>query len=247
MLRAREWMRQVARSDRESDRDAGERVPSGQRLRSDRESDRDADECVPSGRRPRLDRASDRDVDERAPSGPRGRSNDGPSESGAAGGPAGHILTEVDFEFSEVESESRVHFTREQRRSRRKRTVRARSIYTPRLAKDTLELGRRLFPDEGHVRPLTRSECVDAPRPCPFVSCRHHLYLDVAPRTGSIKLNFPDLEVWELAETCALDVAERGGVTVESLGDLLNVTRERIRQLEIRALTSIHQQLMNDE
>lgn len=148
------------------------------------------------------------------------------------------------LDFDEVESESQVHFTREQRRSRRKRQVRARSIYTPRLAKGALELGRKLFPDDGQPRPRSRAECKTEPRPCPFVSCRYHLYLDVSPRTGSIKLNFPDLEVWELGESCALDVAERGGVTVEHLGAMLNVTRERIRQLEIRALTSLHDDLM---
>ena len=51
-------------------------------------------------------------------------------------------------------------------------------------------------------------------RPCPYVSCKHHLYLDVT-EFGGIKLNFPGLEVWELEETCALDVAERGGVTLD--------------------------------
>jgi len=148
------------------------------------------------------------------------------------------------FDFDEAELGSQVHFTREQRRSRRKRQVRARSIYMPRLAKDALELGRKLFPDDGERRPRSRTECKTEPRPCPFVSCRYHLYLDVSPRTGSIKLNFPDLEVWELGESCALDVAERGGVTVEHLGAMLNVTRERIRQLEIRALACLHEDLM---
>jgi DNA-directed RNA polymerase sigma subunit (sigma70/sigma32) len=62
------------------------------------------------------------------------------------------------------------------------------------------------------------------------------LYLDVNPETGSIKLNFPDKEVWELEETCALDVAERGGITLEEVGEILNLTRERIRQLEVTAL-----------
>ena len=81
-------------------------------------------------------------------------------------------------------------------------------------------------------RPACRSECKDAPRPCPHVSCRHHLYLDVNPETGSIKINFPDKEVHELKESCALDVAERGGVTLEEVGRLMNLTRERIRQLE---------------
>ena len=59
-------------------------------------------------------------------------------------------------------------------------------------------------------RPRTRAECADAPRPCPWVACKHHLYLDINPRTGSIKINFPDLEPWELPHTCALDVAEQG-------------------------------------
>ena len=82
------------------------------------------------------------------------------------------------------------------------------------------------------LRPALRSECENAPRPCPHVSCRHHLYLDVNPETGSIKINFPDREVHELEESCALDVAKRGGVTLEEVGQLMNLTRERIRQLE---------------
>jgi hypothetical protein len=85
-------------------------------------------------------------------------------------------------------------------------------------------------------RPKLRAECKDGPRPCLFVSCKHHLYLDVNPETGSVKLNFPDKEVWELEETCALDVAERGGITLEEVGEILNLTRERIRQLEVTAL-----------
>lgn len=151
---------------------------------------------------------------------------------------------EPNLEFGERESESQVQFTREQRRSRRKRPVRARSISTLRLARSELEAGRREYPEEGPPRPRLREECRGEPRPCPYVSCRYHLYLDVSPKTGSIKLNFPDLEVWELDESCSLDVAERGGVTAEDLGALLNVTRERIRQVELRALISLHGDLM---
>lgn len=88
-------------------------------------------------------------------------------------------------------------------------------------------------------RPRNRTECRNGPRPCLFVSCKHHLYLDVNPETGSIKLNFPDLEPWELEETCALDVAERGGITLEEVGEILNLTRERIRQLEVSALQKL--------
>ena len=72
-----------------------------------------------------------------------------------------------------------------------------------------------------------------------WVSCKFHLYLDVNPETGSIKLNFPDLEVWEMADTCALDVADRGGITLEEVGEILNLTRERIRQVEVFGLEKL--------
>ena len=89
-----------------------------------------------------------------------------------------------------------------------------------------------LAPYKQIPRPRSRKECQHGIRPCPFVSCRHHLYLDVNQKRGSLKLNFPDLEVWELPETCALDVADRGGMTLEEVGEIMNLTRERIRQLE---------------
>ena len=130
--------------------------------------------------------------------------------------------------------------TREQRRSRRKRDVRARTISVKRLSKAELERGRILFPEETATeRPRTREACVEGARPCPFVSCQHHLYLDVSPRTGAIKLNFPDLEVWEMNETCALDIADRGGTTLEEVGAIMNLTRERIRQVEVKGLAKL--------
>jgi hypothetical protein len=89
------------------------------------------------------------------------------------------------------------------------------------------------------LRPRTRAECANGPRPCMFISCKHHLYLDVNPATGSIKLNFPDKEIWELEETCALDVADRGGITLEEVGTIMNLTRERIRQVETRGLLKL--------
>jgi hypothetical protein len=130
--------------------------------------------------------------------------------------------------------------TREQRRSRRKRAIRAKTISVKRMTKRELELGRLLYPEMDDIeRPRTRAECSDAPRPCPFVSCKHHLYLDVSARTGAIKLNFPDLEVWEMSETCALDVADRGGTTLEEVGAIMNLTRERIRQVEVKGLAKL--------
>ncbi len=129
--------------------------------------------------------------------------------------------------------------TREQRRSRRKRAVRARTISVKRMTKRELEIGRLLYPEDDYWKPRMREECQDGPRPCPFVSCRHHLFIDVSPRTGAIKLNFPDLEVWDMGESCALDVADRGGTTLEDVGAIMNLTRERIRQVEVKALAKL--------
>lgn len=129
--------------------------------------------------------------------------------------------------------------TREQRRSRRKREIRGRTISVKRMTKRELEIGRMLYPENDYYKPKTRAECVDGPRPCPYVSCQHHLYLDVSPRTGAIKLNFPDLEPDELNNSCALDIADQGGATLEDAGAILNLTRERIRQVEVKALTKL--------
>lgn len=86
--------------------------------------------------------------------------------------------------------------------------------------------------------PLLRSECRDGPRPCPYVSCRHHLYLDVS-RNGNLILNFPGLEPDELEHSCSLDIAEAGARRLEDVGTVLNLVRDRIRQIEVRVLAKL--------
>ena len=129
----------------------------------------------------------------------------------------------------------------EERRGRRKRRsrARARTISIRRLSKAELNRGRELYPESDYWKPKSRAECKDMERPCPFVSCKYHLYIDVHPVRGSIKLNFPDLEIWEMTETCALDVADRGGITLEEVGEIMNLTRERVRQVETAGLARL--------
>ncbi len=119
-----------------------------------------------------------------------------------------------------------------------------RSLTIPptRLTRQEIAEGIALAEDMDYRRPQTRAECANGVRPCPYVACKHHLYLDVNPLTGSIKINFPDVEVWEMAETCALDVAERGGQTLEEVGAIMNLTRERIRQVECLGLEKLQAQ-----
>ncbi len=125
------------------------------------------------------------------------------------------------------------------RLTKRRQRGRARTIPMRRLTREEIADGIELADFMDYRRPRERSECAGAARPCAFVSCKHHLYLDVNPSTGSIKLNFPDLEVWEMSETCALDIAERGGITLEEVGTIMNLTRERIRQVEVSGLEKL--------
>lgn len=117
--------------------------------------------------------------------------------------------------------------------------VRSKTIAPKRLTRAEKRLSQLLIYPPDVERPQSREACLSMPRPCPFVSCSHHLYLDVNPESGAIKLNFPQLDVWEMAETCSLDVADRGGITLEEVGTILNLTRERIRQVEVRGMDKI--------
>jgi len=124
----------------------------------------------------------------------------------------------------------------EQRNSRRAKTLSVRQLRHE--MKQLRRAGSVERVNDVPSRPKVRSECERGARPCPFVSCKFHLYLDVTP-SGSMKLNFPEKEPWELTETCSLDVTDRGGVTLEEVGIAMNLTRERVRQLEMKALRKI--------
>jgi hypothetical protein len=121
----------------------------------------------------------------------------------------------------------------------RTREIKPHTIRMDRVPLRDIRRERMLYPVSERELPETRAECIDAPRPCPYVSCQYHLYLDVSEHTGSIQFNFPDLDVSEMKESCALDVADREGATLEEVGEYMNVTRERIRQLEVKALAKV--------
>jgi hypothetical protein len=97
-------------------------------------------------------------------------------------------------------------------------------------------VGALLYPEKVQ-RPQTRAECENGIRPCPFVSCKYHLAFDIKP-CGSLLDIWPAVEVWELKHTCALDEAKQEH-TLEQIADLLNLTRERVRQIERRALAKL--------
>jgi hypothetical protein len=69
---------------------------------------------------------------------------------------------------------------------------------------------------------VTRGTCRRPPGPCPHTLCRYHL----ADRKN----------LDNLPEPCSLVLAEQGGMTLEAVAESLGLTRERIRQIEQRAL-----------
>lgn len=145
------------------------------------------------------------------------------------------------------------------RRARVRRLVSAQTVDLARVSQRRRRHLALLTPSESYWRPTTRGDCATVPRPCPYVGCKYHLFLDVKGET-SVKFNFPDLEadrvfagplqedgafgsdgrprvepgpfLDEMSATCALDVAEEGWATHEKLGPYFNLTRERIRQVE---------------
>lgn len=103
-------------------------------------------------------------------------------------------------------------------------------------------------------RPRTRGECGEV-RPCPWVSCRHHLLLDVhvvegtRDRPPTIRFNgrsvrglqtgadasevqtFVDAAVErldQLEHTCSLDVADEGRHLYREVAQVLSVRRQRV-------------------
>lgn len=82
------------------------------------------------------------------------------------------------------------------------------------------------------------AEALNHCRPCARVWCRHNLFLDVKEE-GHLRMNFPGQELEQLKETCSLDVADAGRHTHEWVGDLVNMHRERVRQVEREVLYKI--------
>ncbi len=123
-----------------------------------------------------------------------------------------------------------------EREASRKATPRPITLNSKALTLDEMRVGAELYNDPHVERPKTRGECRDGIRPCPFVSCRYHLFLDVTENGKGLKLNFPHLDVTEMRESCALDVSERGGLNWQGVAEMLNVSHERVRQIQLRLM-----------
>ena len=73
------------------------------------------------------------------------------------------------------------------------------------------------------------------PEPCPDLSCRYHVLSDARECQLST--------VGEPIVTCSLKLAGVGGMTLEAIGAVMGVTRERVRQIEKSAIRNLNRSL----
>lgn len=140
----------------------------------------------------------------------------------------------------------------------RSRSIRAREL-TRAEQEDArvLEMFEPSADDFEDQRPKVRADCqaggVNELRPCPWLLCRNHLYLDVNPESGSIKENFPHIgpeDLHLLPDTCALDVADRvregDEMEWDAVGERQNVTGERLIQLRVDVYRKLRAEIEDD-
>lgn len=86
--------------------------------------------------------------------------------------------------------------------------------------------------------PRTRRECPQGP--CHHVACRFHLWTDrLLDRDGAV-VDLRETAVFgNRQHTCVLREIARGPRTLEAIGSLLDVSRERVRQIEAEALARL--------
>lgn len=103
-----------------------------------------------------------------------------------------------------------------------------------RITADDLRIGKFLYPEKIQ-KPKTRKDCQDSERPCLYISCRYNLYLE--ENNGNVKTN--NKNPHDLKESCTLDVAAKGDNTLEFIAELFGLTRERVRQIEEKAIGKV--------
>jgi hypothetical protein len=95
-----------------------------------------------------------------------------------------------------------------------------------------------------NIYKITRGACRKLQGPCPHSVCRFNLTSERRDNRGAkpAQLHLPVVR-----ETCALEAADQGGMTLEEIASRLSLTRERVRQIELGALKKLWAKLGADE
>ena len=98
------------------------------------------------------------------------------------------------------------------------------------------------MPSDAHINlhEITGGVCRELPGPCPHTVCRFNLTSERRDNRGAkpVKMHLPVVR-----ESCTLEAAEVGGMTLEEIAARLSLTRERVRQIEFDALTKMWRRL----
>jgi hypothetical protein len=95
-----------------------------------------------------------------------------------------------------------------------------------------------------NIYKITRGACRRLAGPCPHSVCRFNL---TSERRDSRGAKPSQLHLPVVRETCALEAADQGGMTLEEIASRLSLTRERVRQIELGALKKLWAKLGADE
>lgn len=93
-------------------------------------------------------------------------------------------------------------------------------------------------PYDPRRRPRVRADCKHVPRPCPFATCRYNLFVHV-DRRGDVSTRTAELDAMRPTSSCALDVAEAGGLGLGKVAGILGLTATGVLKLEQRALEKL--------
>jgi hypothetical protein len=94
------------------------------------------------------------------------------------------------------------------------------------------------MPYEAHINlhQITGGACRKLPGPCPHTACRFNLTFERRDNRGAKPA---EIHLPVVRESCALEAAERGGMTLEEVASRFSITRERVRQIELNALAKL--------
>jgi hypothetical protein len=87
-----------------------------------------------------------------------------------------------------------------------------------------------------NLHQITGGACRKLPGPCPHTVCRFNLTSEHRDNRGAkpAAMHLPIVR-----EACALETAELGGISLAEIGARLSLTPERVRQIEMGALTKL--------